>query len=294
MRWADGLMPNDERLAGAIESARAHADDVTVDDVLRHVPGRRITALGTTDAGCTVVVKIFHGPRARGNQRRLEALHDAGLTGLVPTPLGHDPSGRVGVLDFRPGTVLDQLPDEAFLAACQGAGKALGRLHRCGAQLDREWTLADELQQLVSRTPESCAGVVHDLVTRSAAAPPSTVVPSHRDCHPRQLVADERAVFWIDLDDCAMAAPGLDVGNMLAHLTREHLLGRRSGPLVAAARLAFRNAYGWRGDDTELHRWEILSLARLAGLAETRHHSLEQRDALLEALHLRLWEVVRT
>lgn len=294
MQWADGVMPDDERLADAVAGARTFADDVTVDRVLRHVHGRRITASATTDDGATVIVKIFHGPRARGNHRRLASLQASGLTGLVPMPLGHDRSGRVGVLDYRPGTVLDQLPDDAFLAACHGAGSALGRLHRSGAQLDREWTLDDELAHLTSRAPASCIDLVHDLAERVSRMPAASAVPSHRDCHPSQLVAHERDVFWIDLDDCAMAAPGLDVGNMLAHLTREHLLGRRSGPLVAAARLAFRNAYRWDADDAELHRWEVLSLARLACLAETRHRSLEQRDALLEALHLRLWEVART
>ncbi len=291
MQWCDGVMPTDERLADAIADARRFAEHITVDRVLRHVAGRRITALATTDDGRTVVVKIFHGPRARGNDRRLQTLHAAGLAGLVPTPLGHDPSGRIGVLDFRPGTVLDQLPDHDFVAACHGAGTALARLHRCGAELDREWTLDDELSSLAANAPASCADLVHDLAGRVAGAADSRAVPSHRDCHPSQLVVDGRTVFWIDLDDCAMAAPGLDVGNMLAHLTREGLLGRRSGPLVAAARQAFRNAYGWHHDESELHRWEVLSLARLAGLAEARHRSLDQRDALLETLHLRLWEV---
>lgn len=294
MRWADGSMPTDERLADAIDGARSFAPDITVDRVLRHVQGRRITAMATTNDGRAVIVKIFHGPRARGNERRLTALHSAGIGGLVPSPLGHDASGRVGVLDFRPGTVLDQLPAELFVAACRRAGNALGRMHRCGARLDREWTLDDELRQLVALTPASCVDLVHDVVDRLSAPNTIPAVPSHRDCHPRQLVSDGHDVFWIDLDDCAMSAPGLDVGNMLAHLTRELLIGARSGALVAAARLAFRNAYGWQHDEGELDRWELLSLARLAGLAETRHRSTEQRDAIIETIHLRLWEAARS
>ena len=212
----------------------------------------------------------------------------------VPTSLGHDPSGRVGIIGFRPGTVLDQVDDRDYVASCRRAGAALAALHRCGAQLDREWTLDDELAQLRNRAPASTAELVLDVIERFGTPSSAAVVPSHRDCHPRQLVVDGREVHWIDLDDAAMAVPGLDVGNMLAHLSRERLLGRRSRWLTDSARAAFRDAYGWAHGDAELRRWEVLSLTRLAGLAESRHHALDQRDALIEEVHRRMWEVAST
>ena len=102
-------------------------------------------------------------------------------------------------------------------------------------------------------------------------------VPSHRDCHPRQLVVTPTgAVAWIDLDDCATAPPGLDLGNLLAHLWREEILGRRSPSLVADARDAVLR--GYHADDLEgpsipehvRRSWELVSLARLAGLVVSR------------------------
>ena len=290
MQWSD-FPPDDERLAEAIAASLRFAPHLRIDTVLRHVTGRRITALAHDPSGRPFVVKLFHGPRARGNHRRLEALRDAGLADTVPASLGHDPSGRVGIVGYRPGVVLDTVDDAAFVTACGSAGAALGELHRSGATLDREWTLDDEVTQLRNRAPVSLVPMVADVLDQFGPPHRRAVVPSHRDCHPRQLVVDGDRVAWIDLDDCAMAAPGLDVGNMLAHLTREHLVGRRSAEVAASGRAAFTAAYGWDGDERELLRWEVLSLTRLAGLAETRHRAPVERDALVREVQRRLWEV---
>ncbi len=288
MQWPDHTTVHDDaRLAEALEAADGFLNNAIVDIVLRHVPGRRVTALATV-GGDTVVVKVFKNPRARGNHRRLERLRAAGLGELVPRSLGHDPSGRVGVLSFRPGVVLDQLADEPFVAACGRAGSALGALHRSGAALDRAWTLDDELDQLRRRAPISVTRLVDAVDAHAAWSPPGDLVPSHRDCHPRQLIADSDTVAWIDLDDCAMAPAGLDVGNMLGQLTREGILGRRNGAVTEAARSAFLEQYEWDGDDRELLRWELLTLTRLCGLAETRHESPAERDSLLSIAEVHL------
>ena len=90
------------------------------------------------------------------------------------------------------------------------------------------------------------------------------------------------AVGFIDLDDCALAPPGLDVGNMVAHLRREALVGRRRDEVAARAVSAFLEAYGAAPPD--LSTWVVLALARLAGLAETHHGSRTERNALLAEL----------
>jgi hypothetical protein len=290
VQWPDDVRPDDARLYDALDATTLFAPEVQVQRVLRHVAGRRVTALAERD-GNACIVKVFHGPRARGNHRRLRSLHEAGIGHLVPTPLAHDASGRVGLLDFHPGTVLDQLDDRHFVRACGLAGLALRSLHDCGAELDREWTLDDELRQLASRAPTALVPLVEDTIRLHGRPPVPAAVPSHRDCHPRQLVHHEGQVRWIDLDDCAMATPGLDVGNMLAHLTREHLIGRRTAEVAALGRDAFATAYDWPHDPAELRRWETLSLTRLACLAEQRHHDLAQRDALVDAVQRLRWGI---
>lgn len=283
MHWPERCVPDDPRLADAIEASRAFLPDVVVHEVLRHVAGRRITVAARWDDN-TVIVKVFHGPRARGNHRRLTALARAGVGDLVPWSLGHDPSGHVGVVGFRPGEILERVDRTTFLDTCGAAGRALHRLHGCAAQLDREWTLDDEVEQLRRRTPARLMPVIDALLPGLRGPGHGPLVPSHRDCHPRQLVADGDTVSWIDLDDCAMAPRGLDVGNMLAHLRREAIVGRRQRSEVDEARSAFLSGYAHPVLHDDLVRWEVLALLRLAGLAETRHDDVGQRDALLAEL----------
>jgi hypothetical protein len=282
VQWPDGLRPTDERLEPALRASDDYRADLTVEAVLRHVEGRRVTALAT-DGNAVVVVKVFHGPRARGNHRRLAALADAGLSDIVPASHGCDASGHVGVVGHRPGVELPSVPDDVFVPACRRAGVALRRLHECGAAFDREWTVDDELTQLRRRAPDTVAHAIAEAATAAAQLAGAPLVPSHRDCHPRQLVVSDDHVAWIDLDDCALAPAGLDVGNMLAHLIREHVTGRRSAQVTAAARAAFVEGYGGI-EARSCRQWERLSLLRLAGLAETRHRSPAERDALLIAL----------
>ena len=248
--------------------------------VLRHVAGRRVT-VATRRAGEPLVVKAFSSPRARGNARRLDLLAMAGVGDLVPAAAGESRDGHVGLLAFREGTVMDETGDETFVAAACAAGVALRRLHTCGAELDRRWTHVDEVEQLVRRAPASCAraGAVAAARPVDAYEP---LVPSHRDLHPQQVIVSGDAVGFIDLDDCALAPPGLDVGNMVAHLRREALVGRRRDEVAARAVSAFLDAYGAAPPD--LSTWVGLALARLAGLAETRHGSRTERDALLAEL----------
>ncbi len=251
--------------------------------VLRQVPNRRATVLGSLD-GAPVVIKVFASPRARGNHRRLAALADAGLTDVVPASLRVDDSGHVGVLDYRPGTVLDTVDDATFVPACAAAGRTLARLHASSAPLDRVWGHDAETAQLLRRAPATTRAQAE----RAAALPIDEAAPlvcTHRDFHPRQVVVDDGRpvrVAFIDLDDAAMAPAGLDVGNMTAHLRREAVSGRRSRAVAEAAIEAFLSGYG--PPPADLATWEVLALTRLAGLAETRHDRPDERDALLALL----------
>lgn len=258
-------------------------DSMSLLRVLRQVHGRRATVLGALD-GTPVVIKVFASPRARGNDRRLLALAAAGLSDVVPASLRVDDSGHVGVLGYRPGTILDTVDGSTFVSACAAAGRTLARLHASPALLDRTWRHEDEVAQLLRRAPASTRARAE----RAAALPFDervSLVCSHRDFHPRQVVVGSAPpvhVTFIDLDDAAMAPAGLDVGNMTAHLRREAVCGRRSRAVSEAAIEAFLSGYGALPADLET--WEVLALTRLAGLAESRHRRPEERDALLALL----------
>ncbi|GAA2738757.1 hypothetical protein GCM10009867_31540 [Pedococcus aerophilus] len=275
------LLADDPVLAAHLDAARHEHQlldpGLQVTAMLRHLPGRRAALLAERES-TPLVVKVFSSPRARGNHRRLEAMGRAGLAAITPASLGVAANGHVGVLTYTPGQVLDIVDDDQFLVGASGAGLALARLHQSGTELDRSWTWQDEVDQLVRRAPASLLPVAWGAQHRPLRTGP--LVPSHRDFHPRQIVLTlDHTVRLIDLDDAAMAPAGLDVGNMVAHLRREALVHGRASCLVETAVRAFLSAYG--ATPAGLEQWVQLALIRLAGLAETRHHDLPQRDALL-------------
>lgn len=267
-----------ERLRTAL--AEPGLRGIELGEVLRHVPDRRV-AIAAVDRRTTpprpCVVKAYVSPRARGNDRRLRALAQAGPAVGLPGSLGVSSDGHVGVVGWAPGELLDRCPDALFVGGAEASGAALRALHATPAELDRVWTWSDEAAALVRRAPES----THDLAVSVAAWVPedAALVPSHRDFHPRQVVVRPDGVDLIDLDDAALAPAGLDVGNMLAHLWREHLVGRRDAATARAAMRAFADGYAALPPDVGL--WTAASLVRLAGLAETRHGDPVERDRLL-------------
>ena len=238
--------------------------DAEVVEVLRYVPERRVATRVRVD-GRDAVLKIYRATRARGNHRRLAALAATPAASLVPAPVAIDSSGHVGLVEF-----IDGIPLPAD--AARQAGEVLRRLHDSGAVLDRDWSVADELAQLRRTAGEQTADAVESAIRRWTP-PDSERVPSHRDCYPAQAVLTSNGVRLIDLDDAAMAPRALDVGNFTAHLIKD------------GARDAVPEFLAGYGDVPADHdRWERLSLARLAALAETRHRRPQEVLELLALL----------
>jgi Ser/Thr protein kinase RdoA (MazF antagonist) len=297
--WADGL---DEILPRAVAGP-----------VLRYLPGRRATTAvwsGQTahePGGIRLVVKVFASPRARGSQRRLAALAAAGPAGIAPQALGADASGHVLAIGWVPGRELDGLTGSALVAGLASAGARLRALHQSPAVLDREWTWVEEAMMLrrkvaaaVSATgiaePEVVAALLHvrdQVLARTSYLVGVPLVPVHRDCHPKQAVVDDAGrASWIDLDDASMGPALLDLGNLLAHLDRDRLVGRRSANDTQVTRDAFLAGYLTAGpadlDDRDLAAWELLSLTRLVAIALERHRDVVQAGLLLTELERRL------
>jgi Ser/Thr protein kinase RdoA (MazF antagonist) len=182
--------------------------------------------------------------------------------------------------------MFDQTPDDRFADAAFQVGVSLRQLHESSVELDRSWTIREELALLDRRrTPTvqrlvMSMGGMEKLADMLADEP---LVTAHRDCHPRQAVISHGAARWIDLDDCAMAPAGLDVGNMIAHLRREAAIGLRDQPVADAAVAAFCRGYGPLPSTTGI--WEGLSLVRLCGLAETRHQRSDWLTSISGLIH---------
>lgn len=266
MRWpADHPLVRDPELSrhrAGVASVSPGSDPGTV---LRHVEGRRV-ALRIHHGTGEAVLKVFARPRARGNDRRLRLIAAADPH-AAPTPLGADATGHVGLVAWQRGTPFGAVPDPGLPAAAHAAGRALHRLHRVDAVLDRAWDVQDEIAALRRSTSARVAALIPRTPPVSPAADGAPVC-AHRDFHPGQVVLDGDRARIIDLDDAAMAPAGLDVGNFTAHLWRDAALEVRPRPVVAAAVRAFLDGYGRVPADHA--EWEDLSLLRLAALAEHR------------------------
>lgn len=296
--WWDGhRATSDPKLRELLEKStvfcRENGFDAAPPIPLRYVPGRRLTALVSSAGGTTAVLKMFSSPRARGNARRLQNLSSSLVSTFIPSHLGVDESGHIELLSFAEGTVLDRVDDTVFVSSLWTVGRQLRALHEAPVLLDRTWTLEDEETQLLrssSQATIAAASVVLSQAKRSGVAF-DPVVCAHRDFHPRQIVISATpeiakvSAHFIDMDDIAMAPPGLDVGNMIAHLRREEILGARSIPVIDRATANFVAGYGGRGSLAPyVDVWERLSLVRLAGLAEVRHNDADQCARILALL----------
>jgi hypothetical protein len=251
--------------------------------VLRHVPGRRIAVRVSTPDGDRVL-KIFGGPRARGNHHRLTQLAASGAREVVPGPCGADSSGHVCLIDWVEGTPLDLLGPQQFVASCYRTGRALAMLHRSGVQFDRCWTVRDELAQLERRATSRTSALLDPARRMAEHLADRPLLSAHRDLEPRQVVVAGGRVRMIDLNDAAMAPAALDVGNFLAHLEADVITGRLPARTSRSAARAFRSGYGTPPAD--LAGWKWLMVLRLAGLAETRHHRPDWAKRLLHLVEV--------
>lgn len=264
----------DPALAAWGDHAEQLCPDGKVVEVFRHLPGRRLSALLATPAG-PAILKMFCNPRARGNARRLEAIAATNAGPVVPSVHGTDPTGHVNILEFIPGQNLTEVPHIVLAAAAEAAGRQLRVLHECGAMLDRTWTFDNELTQLRKTTGPRSSATVERLLAAVPRPCDEPLVPTHRDCHPAQaIVGSDGHARWIDLDDAAMAPASLDVGNFLAHITRQQVVGKWPASTARSIRSAFTTGYGQ--SPPAVAAWEQFALARLIALADTRHDSPEE------------------
>jgi Ser/Thr protein kinase RdoA (MazF antagonist) len=282
MRW-----PSDHPAVAdaALSRWRSGAEELCPDAVairtLRYLRGRRVATLVGTDAG-EAVLKIFASPRARGNHRRLRALEASDAGGVCPHPIAVDRSGHVALLEFVRGEPLDRLEGEQLVMAAAKAGAALRRIHASDATLDRDWSLRDEARQLRRVAGPHSRPVLDRVLADGLPRDSGPRVPSHRDCYPAQAVLTGSWVRYIDADDAAMTPAPLDPANFTAHLAKDAIVGNVARADAQAAADAFLEGYG--GAPPALAPWQRLSMARLAGLAETRHRDPDAMRRLLTAV----------
>ena len=259
--------------------------------VLRHRPGRRCTLrFDFGDDGLRrLYVKVFRSKQAN----RVQAIHESfaarspWIDLRLPGVLENPQKDCVVLLEELGGASLEEQFDGGadWLKGTEQAARALARLHDLRAlplpACIRTWTPQDELNAVwryrsslieYSGLPHGwMKNLLHRLEVAVSEAAFSDAVILHRDLHPQQILLDGRAAGLIDLDNVAIGAPEIDLGNLLAHFDLFGLYGAADGDRFAAACHCLERTYASRRHFSRraLEVARAASLIRLAGLYAT-------------------------
>lgn len=147
----------------------------------------------------------------------------------IPEPLAYIPEMRMFVQERAPGQTLEELVRAAdFSAHVRASAAAIAKLHADSVHPPKQYTLDDEVAQLVHLGEEIAALRPERARTNAAQVaafhawagklPPAEIAPTHRDFYYSQLLFADQRVTLIDWDLFARADPAMDVANFIAHL----------------------------------------------------------------------------
>lgn len=240
--------------------------------VLAWRPGRRVVI-----AVEGRVLKGFRRGRLESSARRhaqgVELSRAAGLA--APDLLEVDEEACALVMRHVAGLRPAVAPASSAVFERLGAGLARFQVQAPSGELTRHDAAAElaVLDELVERTrtlfgdlPAGWArarAAVESALTRAGVG---AFVPTHRDLHDGQVLADAERTALLDFDLLCVADAALDPANLLAHLSLRELQGLAMPGGAAACSGAFRCGLGMRtgGDARRLDAWQAVTFARLA------------------------------
>lgn len=210
--------------------------------VVSHEPGKRCLIEYGLDidssfasARLDAIGKIGVSRFDNSGYRQLRAIWQAGFTSdsadgiCVPDPLGTVPGLYMWLQRKVPGRTVTALLRDGSPPSADRIAAAVHKLHNAPLTADRCHTMDDELTILhrcvdtVAAQHPHAAEAVFTLMNTAARVggllPSPAFCPSHRDLHPDQVVLYDGRLYLIDFDLFCLADPGLDVGNLLGHLT---------------------------------------------------------------------------
>jgi aminoglycoside phosphotransferase (APT) family kinase protein len=256
---SDPVLSQLPRLVDPTAAAALVGSPIAEARVLRYKPEKRCVigyrtmgrAPGEANA---LVAKVYAEDRAPAAFELLTALHNAGAP--VPRPLRCDAEKRVLFTEHVAGPTLERLRDVGGLRdGVAPAGRALRALHDCRVGSAPSVTRAprDEARGLrrlaryfAADWPQLWPGA-EPLVEATAEALERVNgerrVVVHGEFDPGQVILGPPARL-VDLDSCALAHPGFDIGRFLAYVDRLVLAGRWPSDSEGKLQDVFLEAYG--------------------------------------------------
>lgn len=259
----------------------------------------------------SIVAKLVRPEKAAGIFTALRELENTGFNQQtddqigVPHPIAHSLEGIVWLEKIDEPSLHDLTGTDAFVSACQAAGRTLNKLHRAVLKnlslysVEEEWKrLKEMILETAQIYPELADQLTNTFSLLNRDVPvlrKEEMTPVHRDFYDKQLLVGPKRVTLIDTDTLALGDPALDVGNFLAHLVLragQHPEAKQT--MRDAHRLfteEYRVATNWADAETFWKRvgwWETATLLRLACLYSLRPRWKELAPFLLEEAQKRI------
>lgn len=184
--------------------------------------------------------------------------------GRAPRILRGHRDARLLVTEYLPGELLEGTAGESDPEAYRQAGELLARFHQQTTQLDdgtfESRQRDDTLRWLGEdhRIPDASVAAIKGFVA-TWTTPPSALVPTHGDWHPRNWITDKGIVHVIDFGRAALRPAHTD----LVRLAAQQFLG---DPMLE---LAFLDGYG--RDPREPAAWFRSRVREAVGTAAWAH-----------------------
>ncbi len=248
-------------------------------DILRYIPGRRLTFRALGPAGQPVVGKFARRSEIRKAYERLGRVSAASTRShscfSVPSPLATEETEGLFIQEAKPGRDLTvQIAEDNFVDLLHRAGKIHQHLHRLPVEAT-EWNLrvflenlwaAIEWIKLFQPEQEQFLDRLRDFVVSNC--PPAEAAEftfCHGDFSCRQVLNEAGSWSVVDFDRCMRADPYLEIARFLAFLKYDVPLFRdwfldadiRDHSRLEEAYAAYLNGYEQAGGQT-LNRKKLL------------------------------------
>lgn len=237
------LFPVDRELPGLVRASapRKVTRDLGLPDgrsvraaeLVRYKPGRKALFRYRLEGAHERVLygKVYAGGQARGRRALAEAFLEAGVT--TPPVVADVPALELVVQAEARGTRLADLRgSDAFAGGVAQAAAALAALHEAHPVPElalvpggEPAVLAAGGRLLASVLPARRAQVERLVRAISGSSERLETLPIHGDFYDDQVLVGATEVTLLDLDEARLGDPLVDVGNFLAHLSREGSLG---------------------------------------------------------------------
>lgn len=220
---------------------------------LSYKPERRFVARLDVDGEPHAVLKLYAQREFQRARDNADAVHSARVLQL-PDQLGSSSHDRIVLLDWLPGTPLQQIITRPSLdrSIVRNVGAALGELHsQVGKGLDKHKPkrIRETIRSAVAGIRFTCPELgrlaldIDERLGRLVAAERPELRAIHGDFYADQVLADGERVSIIDLDNAVRGNPAADLGLFIAHLEHNVLSEGRPKAPVSIVRDALIEGY---------------------------------------------------